>query len=491
MPISNVSFDRDNLSPEERLRGAGIELSTATRQLYANRSRPIWENKPDLFEKLRAYAASHGIHDTFVDSATINSLLATRSREDRMLADRLMTESIIRTAKEISNRSDVRDLAKRFSDAMANPDSKKAQKDIEAAIDAAGPQHPIYLSMREQYQRLYANGNLNNPKLASLRVNMARIRQQGFDDSVAENSLQINIPEGFLRGKINGQDLTSRVIIGAAPTGDGQVKTTPIAKGNIEAMEMQPTWYIPNSIAERKKLFDKIPKLQELYAQLPPEQQTGTYRFSVMLAGDKTPTVYDIDWSKLGNKDVSPFSQPPGPTNPLGAIKVILGGEFGRQSIRLHDTAAASRGNSFDNYAQSSGCIRVQNIAQIAGALAADQTLGQKYGSPNNTDFFTAIMRPGATDETGRPIWDQPQFAGKRIPIQKGISVRTVYNTVTWDPQRQMAVVHKDIYNRDVAADKPSRNAMPRIKLASYDEPAVQQEPDAKKTWHINLNPKG
>ncbi len=450
------------LMPDDALRAAGLELSPATQQLYSSPRALLWVNKPNLFEQLRAYAASHGIHDTFADATTISRLLATRDPNDRAIADRMMTESVIRTAKEITG-TDGSNFAAVFAAAMAPRNSPSAAQDqIETALNAAGPQHPIYSSMRDEYEKLAQHGNMNNSKMVSLRVNMARIRQNGFSEDINPNSIRINIPEGHARYNINGMAGESRVIIGEAPREGGPIKTTPIARGTVEAMEMQPTWYIPNSIAQRKGLYDPT-FLANLRREYQASGQTGRMYSFIGPSGER----YNVDWNNFNNPGVSPFSQPPSPTNPLGAIKVVLGGEFGRNSIRLHDTVASERTSSFNKYAQSSGCIRVQNIAEVAGALAADQSLGTQHGYANNRDFFAAIMQPGVNGPDGRPQWAQPHYAGQRIPIQRGIKVETTYNTVSWDAQNQRAVVHRDIYRRDAQADVPSRNAMPAIAFQS------------------------
>ncbi len=447
----------DSASPDAVLRAMGIELSPATQRLYSSPRSLIWVNKPNLFEELRLYAESHGIHDTFADGAVISRLLASRNPNDRAVADRLMTESVIRTAREISNRSDISDLADAFVNAMAprnSPDT--AQELIERAFDAAGPQHPIYNNMREQYDALLERGNRNDPRLVSLRVNMARIRQNGYDDTIPANSININIPDHHARYNINGAEGTSNVIIGEAPRDGQPVRTTPIARGFIEGMEIQPSWNIPNSIAQRKGLLD--PQfLANLRAEYQRSGQQGNL-YSFIGPGNER---YIVDWNRFNNPDVSPFSQPPSPTNPLGAIKVMLGGEFGRNSIRLHDTTANARSTSFTQYAQSSGCIRVQNIADIAAALARDPNLGQQHGYANNSDFFRAVMQPNANLAGERPEWQFPQFAHTRIPIRPRIAIQTTYNTVTWDAQTQRAVIHRDIYRRDAEADRPSRHAMP------------------------------
>ncbi|MBY0427634.1 MAG: hypothetical protein K2Q32_00265, partial [Alphaproteobacteria bacterium] len=261
----------DRSSPDDALRAMGVELSAATRRLYSN-SRPlIWVNKPNLFENLRAYAASHGIHDTFVDSDVINQLLATRKPSDRAIADRLMTESLIRTAKEISNRSDVGDIANSFVKAMAeHKDSDTAQDKIEAIIDATGPQHPMYTDMRNRYDALLEKGKLDDPKLVSLRVNMARIRQEGLGDTPRQNQILVNVAAGKMVYDIQGTQGESRVIIG-----EGEVtikdkihnKSTPIGEGTVQGITLHQPWRPTINIAERRGLMQKIPMLLETGAR--------------------------------------------------------------------------------------------------------------------------------------------------------------------------------------------------------------------------------
>lgn len=478
----NTQPTANGASLDDALRASGIELLPITQRLYSNPRALIWVNKPNLFEDLRMYAESHGIHDTFPDAAVINRLLATRDPNDRAIADRIMTDSVMRTAREISNRSDVGDIANAFVNAMAprnNPDT--AQSQIEAAIDASGPRHPIYADMRRQYDEILESGNQNDPRLTSLRVNMARIRQQGYQDTVAANSININIPQGFAQYNINGMQGNSRVIIGEPPRDGQPVRTTPVARGYIEGMEIQPTWYIPNSIAQRKGLYDP-----QFLANLRSEYERSGVQGNLYTFTAPNNERYTVDWSKFNNPHVSPFSQPPSPTNPLGAIKVMLGGEFGRNSIRLHDTVAAARSDSFSQYAQSSGCIRVQNIAEVAAALARDPGIGQQNGYANNRDFFAAIMQPNSNPASGRPEWQHPQFANARIPVQPRIAIETTYNTVTWDAQQQRAVVHQDIYRRDVQADVRSRNAMPPIRLAQDTSQPIEQPVAARNQLPIS-----
>ncbi len=62
------------------------------------------------------------------------------------------------------------------------------------------------------------------------------------------------------------------------------------------------------------------------------------------------------------------WSQPPGPSNALGKVKFVM---YNGQNIYLHDTNARSRFNS-QLRALSHGCIRTENIMDLAKQLLAD-----------------------------------------------------------------------------------------------------------------------
>jgi murein L,D-transpeptidase YcbB/YkuD len=62
------------------------------------------------------------------------------------------------------------------------------------------------------------------------------------------------------------------------------------------------------------------------------------------------------------------WSQPPGPSNALGKVKFVM---YNEHNIYLHDTNARSRFNS-QLRALSHGCIRTENIMDLAKQLLAD-----------------------------------------------------------------------------------------------------------------------
>ena len=65
---------------------------------------------------------------------------------------------------------------------------------------------------------------------------------------------------------------------------------------------------------------------------------------------------------------VQRWRQPPGPSNALGKVKFVM---YNGQNIYLHDTNARSRFNS-QLRALSHGCIRTENIMDLAKELLAD-----------------------------------------------------------------------------------------------------------------------
>jgi lipoprotein-anchoring transpeptidase ErfK/SrfK len=464
-------------SPEESVRAV---LSPETQRLYVNPRTLIWVNKPNLFENLRAVAAAHGIHDTFADSTTIHRLLASRNTTDRAMADRLMTESVMRTAKEVSSRRDVGDFAQTFSIAMAprnNP--QHAASVIQNALDGISPQHPFYQDMRNQYQqRLIANPN--DPKLTSLAVNMARVRQEGIHDTPLQNQILVNVAAGTMRYDIAGTQGSSRVIIGAgqveipnSQTGvmETHNKSTPIGEGGVHSVNLHEPWRPTINIARRRGLMDQIPHLLA----------SGADHYI-----EPNGTRFEFDRNLVNNPNVSPFMMRAGPNNPMGAIKVSLGGTFGRSNIYIHDTPDTA--DAFQNFAQSSGCMRTQGITQLAAALTRDPDLGARYGYGSNQALFDAAKETTVNPQTGQTEMRNP-MNGLRVPIHNGVRVKTEYKTVTWNPQTQQAEIHPDIYKRDGASQRPSVYAMPILPLDIQDTPAQVAQQTLPRQTHTPRYP--
>ncbi len=216
-------------------------------------------------------------------------------------------------------------------------------------------------------------------------VNMERWRWMP-DDLGAEHFL-VNIAAFELQHVMNGQTVTRmNVVVGAVAT------QTPEFTGQMQYIEMNPTWTVPYTIATTEML----PKLRA-------NPMAYADDFDVFYNG-KLADWGSISWASYG-AGTFPFTfrQRPGPKNALGKVKFMLPNSH---NIYLHDTPAKDKfANS--TRAFSHGCIRLSRPADLAYEL-----LGQQLGmSPEEVD---AIWANGAT---------------QRIDLPRKIPVHIVYAT--------------------------------------------------------------
>jgi murein L,D-transpeptidase YcbB/YkuD len=116
------------------------------------------------------------------------------------------------------------------------------------------------------------------------------------------------------------------------------------------------------------------------------------------------------------------FAQAPGRENPLGFMKINF---FNSHAVFMHDTPSKTL-FSRNERAESSGCIRIQNISQLAGWLLSDN--GE---------------------------WDQQRIASMKVtgetlnvPVKSDVKLYFAYLTA-WATPDGAAHFRRDIYRRD------------------------------------------
>jgi murein L,D-transpeptidase YcbB/YkuD len=151
--------------------------------------------------------------------------------------------------------------------------------------------------------------------------------------------------------------LSMKIIIGKPYT------RTPLFHTQITAVELNPAWHIPTSIATKELL----PLIRRNPRYLTKHHIVVVRGWSD--AGTIDPT--RINWTRLSPRSF-PYRlrQEPGPWNALGQIKFHLPSPF---SIYLHDTPAQSL---FTRAARafSHGCIRIEKPLDFATYLLRDTT---------------------------------------------------------------------------------------------------------------------
>lgn len=193
-------------------------------------------------------------------------------------------------------------------------------------------------------------------RVSQVALNMERWRWMA--DDLGDRYVFVNLAGFELDVVEHGATVMAmRVVVGRP------YRRTPMFTGEMTYLEFSPTWTVPPTILKQ----DLLPQLRKDPAYL---AQKGIEVFSGWGPEARRLDPTTIDWHDGMARLMSyRYVQPPGPKNALGRVKFMFPNPY---SIYLHDTperelfARASR-------AFSSGCIRVQRPAELAGYLLADQ----------------------------------------------------------------------------------------------------------------------
>ena len=290
---------------------------------------PVWE-VGDV-RALIAYTAtigSEGLDPRDYDSAGLEAALRTG---DPAIMSAAATDRFNRLASDLAL-GHVRGKDRQewyVNDADLTPESSVlllngalARRDIVGSLRTLLPTHQQYAFLRDA---LAKTDRADVAKYNRIKLNMDRWRWLPRD--LGNKYIIVNVPSFYATLVENGTvRWKQRAIAGAVKTKTPQL--TVQATGVI----LNPWWEVPPSITRE-------------------------------VAGKS-------GYVAVRGKDgkVQRWRQPPGPSNALGKIKFVM---YNGQNIYLHDTNARSRFNS-QLRALSHGCIRTENIMDLAKELLAD-----------------------------------------------------------------------------------------------------------------------
>jgi murein L,D-transpeptidase YcbB/YkuD len=215
---------------------------------------------------------------------------------------------------------------------------------------------------------------------------------------------------------------SSRVVVGRA------ARQTPIFRGLMTYVELNPGWTLPPTIVRE----DVLPLVRRDPAYLLRENITVLDRSGRRL------DPLAVDWAAAGVHTYT-LRQEPGPDNALGRIKLMFPN---RHAVYLHDTPA-TRLFETPERGFSSGCIRVEDPLTLAEWV---------LDSPQwrRADLEAAI----ATGVT------------RRVDLGQPVPVLMVYLTAVADADGR-ARFYRDLYGRDpplaAALAGPPRLALPAV----------------------------
>jgi murein L,D-transpeptidase YcbB/YkuD len=297
---------------------------------------------------------------------------------------------------------------------IAIPTSATENRDLFDRILLSGVQHFQRRHGLEPNGRVEAETlqQLNIPiedRILDIRANLERWRWLPREQD--QQYLLVNIADFKLELIKNDQpQLRMNVVVGK------NVRRTPSFHSAIEALELNPKWYVPRTLA----LEDFLLQLQQEPERL---SQMG-YRVYSAKNGEEL-NLESVEWVKVRPETFEYLLvQDAGPHNALGRIKFWLPNSFG---IYLHDTPAKDlferRTRTF-----SSGCIRLEKPRTLAQALLVDNQ-----------------------------IWDAKRFqsfidSGKnhRISLKKSMPIKIQYWTA-WVDEEDVVQFRPDVYQRNVA----------------------------------------
>lgn len=193
-------------------------------------------------------------------------------------------------------------------------------------------------------------------RLKQLKANLPRLQE--LIPTTSKKYVVVNIPAAQIEAVENGAIVARYAgVVGKAD------RPTPLLHTPITDLSFNPTWRLPPTVIAE----DLIPRGQ----QMQKKGQNVLVKFGI--------DAYDgsgkkVDPEKINWDNVKPgtyrYSQKPGKENPLGFLKINFDSAH---SVYMHDTPSDRIfGRNFRS--ESSGCIRVHNIENLATWLLAGQS---------------------------------------------------------------------------------------------------------------------
>jgi len=244
-------------------------------------------------------------------------------------------------------------------------------------------------------------------RIDQLRLSLERLRWVSKD--APYEFIAINIA-GYELVYFKDRELiwTTRVTVGRS------YRQTPVFRGDITYLEINPTWTVPPTILRN----DTLPAVRK------DPNYLAEKNISVL---DRTGHRVDpasIDWGTAGRGFPYTLRQEPGPDNALGRIKFIFPNSH---FVYLHDTPHKELFDSPER-AFSSGCIRVEHPLELARLVLEGRS------EFNMTDIQRMI-------DSGRT---------ERVVLDESLPILVLYLTASIDDAGN-ARFFRDVYQRDAA----------------------------------------
>ena len=285
------------------------------------------------------------------------------------------------------------------------PDPQLFDAAMAAAVERFQLRHQLQVDGIVGPETLAALNVPIDDRIDQLRLSLERLRW--VRGVVPTRFVAVNIA-GFSAFLIHdGRAVWSaRVMVGR------HYRQTPVFRGKIVSLEVNPSWTLPPTIL----IEDVLPEVRKNPAYL------AERHMRVLDLEGRELDETTIDWNSYEDHFPYLIRQSPGPWNALGTLKFVIPNAY---SVFIHDTPQrnlfARPQRSF-----SAGCIRVENPEELAVRLLDDP---DRYGPEQLRSFI-------ASGKTRRIMLDEP------------VPVLVLYLTAS---VRDNGLVHffPDIYDRD------------------------------------------
>jgi L,D-transpeptidase YcbB len=254
-------------------------------------------------------------------------------------------------------------------------------------------------------------------RIRQLELNLERLRW--ILGNTEQRSIVVNIANFELNVIESGKSVLSMKVVVGKP-----FQQTPVFTAQMTHLVINPSWNVPDSIAQ-KEILSKIRKDPHYLV----EQKMMVLREQGYREYEIDPET--IDWSRITAKKLSyKFRQEPGPLNPLGQIKFMFPNRF---DVYLHDTPS-KRLFSENVRTFSHGCTRIEKPIELAEYLLRD--------APGWTrDKLLSAIEEGTE---------------QKVLIPHPLNVHFLYLTA-WVDEEGLLQFRNDIYKRDPLLDKALR----------------------------------
>ncbi|MEQ1651297.1 MAG: L,D-transpeptidase family protein [Hyphomicrobium sp.] len=290
-------------------------------------------------------------------------------------------------------------------------DSENFDVELEAAVKRFQLRHGVRPTGRIE-QSTYPVLNVTAAdRLAQLKLNYDRLKAMASCGS-EERYVFVNVPAFQLEAVERREVQLRHRIIGGRPE-----RQTPDVRTVIKALNFFPYWRVPDSVAT----LDLVPRLQKEPEYL---ENEGIRVFNGYNGPELDRKM--IDWYSPAVSNYK-FKQDPGDKNALGLVRLDMSNEHG---VYMHDTPMKKlfeqRSRPF-----SAGCVRVQDVFQLAEWLAR---------------YETGWEQPGQV----RAVLDGGQALD--LNLTRPVPVYFAYISAWAEPSTGKVEFRPDIYGRDGAA---------------------------------------